>query len=219
MLAFRPAFDAKERGRLVREVTGGAPPPLRWLNPEVPRDLETIVQKAIERDPAHRYGTASALGDDLRRYLDDEPIRARRASHAERLARWCRRNPAVAALLGLVVVLLLGGLAASTAAAYRFNRLADRERRALLASRAAEHRARSEAARADAQAVEARKAAEGERRARAEAEAAQQTLGQELYDSRMNLVQSAFEARNLARGQVLLDAVRPRGGEPDRRGF
>ena len=55
MLAFRPAFDERERGQLVKQVTTEEPPKLKKLNPEVPRDLETIVQKAIERDPAHRY--------------------------------------------------------------------------------------------------------------------------------------------------------------------
>ena len=94
MLAFRPAFDESDRGRLVRQVTNEEPPRLKKLNPEVPRDLETIVQKAIERDPSHRYPSASELAEDLRRFVDDEPIQARRASVVERVARWGRRNPA-----------------------------------------------------------------------------------------------------------------------------
>src|SRR5262249_41960277 len=112
MLAFRPAFDEKERSRLVKQVTGEAPPPLRRLNSEVPRDLETIVQKAIEREPSHRYASASELAEDLRRFVEDEPIRARRASVAERLARWGRRNPAIAALaaaVGVLTVAVIGG--------------------------------------------------------------------------------------------------------------
>ena len=109
MLAFRPAFDEKERGRLVKQVTGEAPAPLHKLNPEVPRDLETIVQKAIEREPSHRYASASDLADDLRRFVDDEPIR-RGASYGERLARWARRNPAIAALGCAVVLLLLAAM-------------------------------------------------------------------------------------------------------------
>ena len=80
LLAFRPAFDEKDRGRLVRQVTNESPPPLRRRNPEVPRDLETIVQKAIERDPGHRYASASDLAEDLRRFAADEPIQARRLS-------------------------------------------------------------------------------------------------------------------------------------------
>ena len=68
------------------------------LDPRIPRDLETIVLKAIAKEPARRYPTAEELAEDLRRFLEDRPIRARRASSAERLLRWCRRN-AVAGLL------------------------------------------------------------------------------------------------------------------------
>ena len=152
MLAFRPAFDEKERGRLVRQVTDLAPPPLRKLNPEVPRDLETVVQKAIEREASHRYASAHALADDLRRFVDDEPIQARRASVAERLARWGRRNPVVAGLTAVVATLLFTGTIIATATAYRFNRLAEREKtaRALADSRAdSEKHARLETAAAN----------------------------------------------------------------------
>ncbi|HUG90949.1 MAG TPA: serine/threonine-protein kinase [Planctomycetaceae bacterium] len=93
MLAFRPAFDA-DRQRLMRQVMDGKPVRLRKLSPDVPRDLETIVHKAIERNPAHRLQTAAEFAADLRRFLDDEPIRARRVSLPERVWRWCRRNPA-----------------------------------------------------------------------------------------------------------------------------
>ena len=74
MLGLRPAFDEKERNRLIKQVTTGEPARLDRLNPDVPRDLVTIVHKAIERDPAHRYATASELMADLQRFLDDEPI-------------------------------------------------------------------------------------------------------------------------------------------------
>ena len=111
MLAFRPAFDESDRGRLVRQVTNEEPPRLKKLNPEVPRDLETIVQKAIERDPNHRYADASELADDLRRFVDDEPIQARRASVVERVARWGRRNPAVATLSAAVALLVFSVIA------------------------------------------------------------------------------------------------------------
>src|SRR6516164_7947978 len=88
-----------------------APRPGR-VNPEVPRDLETIVLKATEREPAARYQTAAELAEDLRRYLEDRPPRARRSGPAERAWRWARRNPAVAAL-GTSVALLLAALAIS----------------------------------------------------------------------------------------------------------
>lgn len=107
LLTFRPAFDEKDRSRLIRLVAEGRPTPPRRLNPAVPHDLETIVLKATARDPAHRYPTAEALGDDLRRFLADQPIRARRASSLERLGRWARRNKTVAALAGATALLTL----------------------------------------------------------------------------------------------------------------
>ena len=64
--------------------------------PRIPRDLETIVLKAIEKDPKARYQSAEAMGEDLRRFLADEPIRARQVSAAERYWRWCQRKPVAA---------------------------------------------------------------------------------------------------------------------------
>jgi tetratricopeptide (TPR) repeat protein len=111
-------------------VTTEEPERLGRLNPEVPRDLETIVHKAIEREPAHRYATAGELAADLQRFLDDEPIRARRATAVERSARWARRNPAIAALGGVLAGLLIAVTVASLVVAGRMTRLADRQRRA-----------------------------------------------------------------------------------------
>jgi hypothetical protein len=73
----------------------------------IPRDLETVVHKALERDPGHRYQSAGELADDLKRYLGDEPIRARRTSPIARFGRWCRRNPALASLSSAVAMLLM----------------------------------------------------------------------------------------------------------------
>ncbi len=87
------------------------PERLRGLVPHLPRDLETIVAKAIDRDPARRYTTAAALAEDLQRFLDDKPIKARRVTLAEQTWRWARRNPAVAVLAGGLLLALLGGLA------------------------------------------------------------------------------------------------------------
>ena len=121
LLALRPAFDGSTREELIHQVSSGVPPRPRKVNPEVPRDLETIVLKAIERDPAARYQTAGELAEDLRRFLEDRPIRARRCSPAERAWRWARRNPAVASL-GASVALLLAALAiGSTLAAIWLN--------------------------------------------------------------------------------------------------
>ena len=86
-----------------------APPAPRSRVPAIPRDLETIVLKAIARDPAMRYPSAKEMADDLRRFLEDRPIRARRASSAEQAFRWCRRNPAVASLLTAVLLVFAAG--------------------------------------------------------------------------------------------------------------
>ena len=107
LLTLRPAFDEKDRRRLIRQMTQEEPPRPRKLNPAIPRDLETIVVKAMAGDPGHRYQTAGELAADLRCFLEDRPIRARRASLAGRLWRWCRRNRAVAALAGTALALLV----------------------------------------------------------------------------------------------------------------
>jgi tetratricopeptide (TPR) repeat protein len=114
MLALRPAFAARDQAELVRHITTAEAPRLDRVNPDLPRDLVTIVHKAMARDPADRYQTAGALAEDLRRFLDDRGILARRLSLAEQAWRWCRRNPPtaalVAALLGLVLLAAGGGL-------------------------------------------------------------------------------------------------------------
>jgi serine/threonine protein kinase/formylglycine-generating enzyme required for sulfatase activity/tetratricopeptide (TPR) repeat protein len=136
LLAFRPAFEEKDRPRLIKQVTTTEPPRLSKLNPEVPRDLETIVHKAIDRDPAHRYQTAEDLAADLQRFLDDEPIRARRLSPPERFLRWARRNKRLAALCTLSVLLLIAVAVVSSIAALQLRRerdavLAEQQRAAL----------------------------------------------------------------------------------------
>src|SRR5207248_8494248 len=98
-----------DRLHLIRNITQSEPAALRKLDPSVPRDLETIVHKAMAREPERRYPTADELADDLQRFLNDEPIKARQAGTVERLRRWRRRNPALAfALLCLTITLLVG---------------------------------------------------------------------------------------------------------------
>jgi serine/threonine protein kinase/formylglycine-generating enzyme required for sulfatase activity len=111
MLALRPAFDEADRNKLVKQVMHDEPARPRKLNPTVPRDLETVVLKAIARDPAHRYQTPAEMADDLKRFTEDRPVRARRASEAEKLWRWCRRNPLPAGLVAGIVLVFLAGFA------------------------------------------------------------------------------------------------------------
>ena len=128
LLALRPAFDAADRKRLIKQVTSEEPARLDGLNRALPRDLVTIVHKAIERNPADRYPTACALAADLRRFLGDESILARRQTHLERLLRWGRRNPGVAALGGALATVLVLAAVASLLAANHFNLTAQSER-------------------------------------------------------------------------------------------
>jgi len=97
LVALRPAFEESDRFKLIERICREEPVRLKAVAPKVPRDFETIIHKSIAPHPDHRYATAAALADDLRRYLDDRPIQARRASRPERVLRWCRRNPWVAA--------------------------------------------------------------------------------------------------------------------------
>jgi serine/threonine protein kinase len=109
LLALRPAFDEADRNKLVKQVMHDEPARPRKVNPAVPRDLETVVLKAIARDSAQRYQTPAEMADDLKRFVEDRPVKARRISEAERLWRWSRRNPLPATLLaGLVLVFLMG---------------------------------------------------------------------------------------------------------------
>src|SRR5262249_8754723 len=108
LLALRPAFDEKDRNQLVQQVTTAEPPRLDKLNRAIPRDLVTIVHKAIDREPTKRYQTAQELAEDLRRFLVGEASRARRSGLWERGVKWARHRPALAALVAVSAVGLLG---------------------------------------------------------------------------------------------------------------
>jgi WD40 repeat protein/serine/threonine protein kinase len=92
---------------LLHQVLHDEPRPPRKLNDRIPRNLETICLKSMAKEAGSRYHDAAELRDDLRRFLDDKPIKARPATASERGWRWCRRNPVVAGLLGATAVSLL----------------------------------------------------------------------------------------------------------------
>ena len=119
LLTLRPAFEAADQPRLIQQILG-APPAPHSLDRRVPRDLETICLKAMAREPADRYASAAALAEDLRRFLADRTILARRSTAAEQAWRWCRRNPTVATLLSAVAALLVFIAAYSSMAAGRY---------------------------------------------------------------------------------------------------
>src|SRR5262249_17804192 len=107
-LTGQPPFRAASPLDTLMQVVRDEPVPPRKVNRKVPRDLETICLKCLHKEPRRRYGTAEELADDLHRFLNFEPIRARRVRLAERGWRWVRRRPAPF-LAGLLVVLLLTG--------------------------------------------------------------------------------------------------------------
>jgi eukaryotic-like serine/threonine-protein kinase len=109
VLALRPAFDGHDRRELLNKIASEEPRPLRKLDPAIPADLETIVGKAMSKDAADRYATAALLAADLRRFLENKPIAARRPSLAERGQKWTRRHPSkVLGGMLMMLVLLVG---------------------------------------------------------------------------------------------------------------
>jgi eukaryotic-like serine/threonine-protein kinase len=106
LLTLRPPFDERDRNALIRQIADDDPRPPRSLDPSIPSELETIVLKALRKDPADRYGTAQELADDLKRFLDGRPILARRPTPAERLRTWSRRHPSIVGA-GFVALMLL----------------------------------------------------------------------------------------------------------------
>ena len=125
----RPPFQAATAMDTVLQVLSDEPVSPRRLNPALPRDLETICLKCLEKDPGKRYARAAALGEDLRRYLSGEPIVARPVTRLERAVKWTRRKPAIAALLALVAMVTalgLGGVLWQWRTAVRQTELAQR---------------------------------------------------------------------------------------------
>lgn len=119
LLTLRPPFEDTSRPRLIDRILHGVPQAPRRLDSSIPCDLDTIVLKAMAREPSARYASAAALAEDLYRFLADRPILARRAGLAESAWRWCRRNPAVAGLTASLVLLLAAIAISSTALSFR----------------------------------------------------------------------------------------------------
>ena len=146
MLAGRPPFKGATTLDTLAQHRTQEPVPVRRLQPSVSRDLETICLKCLEKEPGRRYPLALELAEDLRRFLDQRPVKARGVSAAGRLGRWARRNRGVAAALGVIALLLIGVAVASSLAALRFERLADEADRRGAAERRQRYRANMAAA-------------------------------------------------------------------------
>src|SRR5881394_546591 len=137
----RPPFLGETVQATLAQVLHSEPISLRFLKPGVPRDLETICLKCLEKNPLRRYPEALALADDLDRFLNHKPVRARPISRPEKIWRWCRRKPALATAVLLLISLAVG----STVAAVKISAARLLAERAATAEQAQRVRAQQEA--------------------------------------------------------------------------
>ena len=129
LLTGRPPFVAETLTATLAQVINNEPAAARSLNSNIPRDLETICSKCLEKKPLRRYGSAKELAEELGRFLRGEPILARPVMRAEKVWRWCGRNPALAGALGMVVLMLVAGIVGSTWEALRAEKAERQETR------------------------------------------------------------------------------------------
>ena len=141
LLTLRPPFDGSSAAELLDQIAGREPVPPRAINRRIPRDLETIVLKTLAKRPADRYASAAALGEDLARFLNREPVRARRISPVGRMWRVARRHPGISTVSTVASVLVL------SIAAYAYNQVRNERDQAREATKSAvAERMRTEAA-------------------------------------------------------------------------
>lgn len=151
LLTGRPPFQAATAMETMIQVLDQEPVPVSQLNASIPRDLETICLKCLQKEPAKRYVSAETLAEDLQRYLDDEPIVARPPTRAEQLGRWVRKNKATAIGTGLVAGTLIVATLVSVSFAIEASRQRDLASDQRDAAESAEAKAREQANIAEAQ--------------------------------------------------------------------
>lgn len=187
----QPPFTGSSSTVVFDRVLHATPEAARAQQHRVPAELQSIALKCLEKDPRHRYATASDLADDLGRFLADEPVRARQSNVFERTRKWIRRNPLVAALVLVSMLAAILVTAVSTYSSWRMARLAREAER---------HR----------QAAVARKI---------EAEEKQEALRHQLYAADMAAAYKAYQQNNIIQMQQLLARYAPQPLAADLRSF
>ncbi len=129
LLTLRTLYTESNRAKLIERILHDEPIRPRQIDRRIPRDLETIIQKAMAKEPEARYASSTALAEDLRRFLGNEPVLARPIGKVARLTRWCRRQPRLATAVGLAAASLILATGLSIALAWSQFRAASQLRR------------------------------------------------------------------------------------------
>jgi WD40 repeat protein/Flp pilus assembly protein TadD len=207
VLTGRPPFQGETVLDILLQVRTQEPVPPGALRAKLPRDLETICLKCLEKAAARRYATAQALADDLRRFLADEPVQARPVGRGERVGRWCRRNPWIALPTAAAICLLLLAVAGTGV------ELKLENARALREIQHTEELLRTETEAKD----KVTEALGKEKEALTKETAARAKEWQESYFHRIALARHEYQATSLDRANKYLDACVPGEAQADLR--
>jgi WD40 repeat protein len=199
------AFTGDTALAVIQRVLTHVPPRPHSLNRAIPRDLETVVMKAMAKRPEDRYANGRELADDLNRFLNGEPVRARRITVFGKAWRWAKRNPAVAALLTAVLLVFAAGAGVS---AYFAAEAHERERDA-----------KNNEQKANELAGQLGQTVTHLNAEKARTDEANRTNRRLLYSARMSLAGPAFRDNDYRRVAELLRETLPRPGEEDFRGW
>jgi WD40 repeat protein len=196
LLTGRPPFQGDTAVATLKKVVEEEPLSPRKINSAVPRDLETICLKCLEKDPKKRYESADQLAGRLRLFLENRPIPDRPVSRTEKLWRWCRRNPVVAGLLATVVLVVVTGIAA----------VLQQLDRAVTAEAAERNRA-DELGEANAKLQEEQK--ETKRQRKLASDRADENEDN-LANTTMQLARARFEENSVSLAEELLEQLKPK---------